>query len=84
MDHMIAAGSLKCFVVLGISASVFARLDRPLQHVGVNVLALIPTEISTGAVVNDQLSEIAGRRGVPLAILNDCGSDLKKGVATFR
>src|SRR5690606_27728525 len=30
MDHMIAAGSLKCLVVVGISAEVFATLDRPL------------------------------------------------------
>jgi hypothetical protein len=84
MDHMIAAGSLKCFVVLGISAEAFARLDRPLEHQDVDVLTLIPTEVSSGAVVNDQLRELAGRRGVPLAILNDCGSDLKKGVELFQ
>jgi len=84
MDHMIAAGSLKCFVVLGISVDKFSRLERPLQHSDVDVLALIPTEISNGAVVNDQLREISGRFGVPLAILNDCGSDLKKGVELFQ
>ena len=84
MDHMIAAGSLKCFIVLGISADAFARLDRPLEHRDVDVLTLIPTEVSNGAVVNDQLRELAGRRGVPLAILSDCGSDLKKGVELFQ
>jgi hypothetical protein len=84
MDHMIAAGSLKCLIVLGISADVFAKLNRPLQHRDVDVLALIPTEVSNGAVVNDQLKEVARRRGVPLAILADCGSDLKKGVELFQ
>lgn len=84
MDHMIAAGSLKCFIVLGISAEKFAGLEGPLQHGDVDVLALIPTEISNGAVVNDQLRDISGRVGVPLAILNDCGSDLKKGVELFQ
>jgi hypothetical protein len=84
MDHMIAAGSLKCLVVLGISADVFAKLNRPLQHCDVDVLALVPTEVSNGAVVNDQLKEVARRRGVPSAILSDCGSDLKKGVELFR
>jgi hypothetical protein len=84
MDHMIAAGSLKCFVVLGIRADQFARLDRPLEHRDVDVLTLIPTEVSNGSVVNDQLSELAQRRGVPLAILSDCGSDLKKGVELFQ
>lgn len=84
MDHMIAAGSLKCLIVLGIGAEVFAKLDRPLEHRDVDVLTLIPTEVSNGAVVNDQLKELAGRRGVPLAILTDCGSDLKKGVDLFQ
>jgi len=84
VDHMIAAGSLKCFVVLGISADVFAKLDRPLEHRDVDVLTLIPTEVSNGAVVNDQLNTLAQRRGVPVAILNDCGSDLKKGVELFQ
>lgn len=84
MDHMIAAGSLKCLIVLGISADKFARLERPLQHSDVDVLALIPIEISNGAVVNDQLKTLASRFGIPLAILNDCGSDLKKGVELFR
>jgi hypothetical protein len=84
MDHMIAAGSLKCLVILGISAEEFAELDRPLEHHDVDVLTLIPTELSNGAVVNDQLTELAERRGVPLAILSDCGSDLKKGVELFQ
>jgi len=84
MDHMIAAGSLKCLIVLGISADVFAKLNRPLEHRDVDVLTLIPTEVSNGAVVNDQLKELAGRRGVPLAILTDRGSDLKKGVELFQ
>lgn len=84
MDHMIAAGSLKCFVILGIDADVYAGLDRPLQHQDVDVLALIPTEVSNGAIVNEQLTELALRRGVPKAIVRDSGSDLKKGVDLFQ
>ena len=84
VDHMIAAGSLKCFVVLSISAQSFSQLNRPLEHDDVDVLSLIPTEISNGAVVHAQLQEISRRVGVPLAILSDCGSDLKKGVKLFQ
>lgn len=83
-DHMIAAGSLKCLVVLGISIEKAAQLNRPLEHQDVNVLTLIPTEESTGAIVNEQLEQLAQRRGVPVAILSDCGSDLKKGVELFQ
>jgi hypothetical protein len=84
IDHMIAAGSLKCLVVVGIRAEVFAKLDRPLEHGDVDVLALQPTEVSTGAVVKKQLTELAMRRGVPRAILTDRGSDLKLGIELFR
>ncbi len=84
IDHMIAAGSLKCLIVLGISSQEFARLDRPLEHHDVDVLALIPTEASTGTVVNDQLDALARQHGVPSAILTDRGSDLKKGVELFQ
>ncbi len=84
MDHMIAAGSLKCLVVLGIDADTFATLDHPLQHHDVDVLSLIPTDVSNGTIVNQQLTELAKRCGVPRAILSDCGSDLKKGVELFQ
>ncbi len=83
-DHMIAAGSLKCLVVLGISTDAFARLDRPLEHHDIDVLTLIPTEASNGSIVNEQLEELAQRRGVPVAILSDRGSDLKKGIELFQ
>jgi hypothetical protein len=75
---------LPVLIVLGIRAEKFAGLEGPLQHGDVDVLALIPTEISNGTVGNDQLKAISGRVGVPLAILNDCGSDLKKGVELFQ
>ena len=84
MDHMIAAGSLKCLVVLSISADKFARLGRPLQHQDIEVLELIPTEVSNGPVVDGQLNRLADRVGVPKAILSDRGSDLKKGVELFQ
>lgn len=84
MDHMIAAGSLKCLIVLEVDAQEFAKLDRPLKHQDVKVPALIPTEVSNGTVVRDQLKELAQQRGAPLAILTDAGSDLKKGVELFQ
>jgi hypothetical protein len=84
MDHMIAAGSLKCLIVIEIEIDVFRKLQRPLEHHDANVLALIPTEVSNGSVVQEQLNELAIRRGVPAAILCDRGSDLKKGGEMFQ
>lgn len=79
-DHTIGAGTTKCFIVLGIRHSDYLRLERPLQHRDLQTLALIPVEQSTGAIVHEQLSELVSRCGVPLAIVSDHGSDLKKGV----
>jgi hypothetical protein len=79
-DHTIAAGTTKCFVVLGIRHSRFVQLDRPLQHHDLEPLALLPVEQSTGAIVHQQFEALSKRYGVPVAVVSDRGSDLKKGV----
>jgi len=80
VDHTIAIGTLKCFVVLGIRHSDYLRLNRPLTHHDLVPLALIPVEQSNGAIVHRQFQHLIVTCGVPLAILSDRGSDLKKGV----
>lgn len=84
VDHTIAIGTLKCFVVLGIRQSDYLRLNRPLAHHDLEPLALIPVEQSNGAIVHGQFQELTAACGVPLAILSDRGSDLKKGVELLR
>ena len=79
-DHTIAAGTTKCFVVLGIRQSRFVQLDGPLQHHDMEPLALLPVEQSTGAIVHQQFLDLTKRYGVPVAVVSDRGSDLKKGV----
>jgi hypothetical protein len=80
VDHTIAMGTLKCFVVLGIRKSDYQRLNRPLTHHDLVPLALIPVEQSNGEIVRGQFQQMAAVCGAPLAILSDRGSDLKKGV----
>jgi hypothetical protein len=80
VDHTIQAGTTKCFLVLGIRQVDYLALQRPLEHQDMDMLALIPVETSTGPIVHQQFTELAARCGVPLAILSDRGSDLKKGV----
>lgn len=79
-DHTIAAGTTKCFIVLGIRHSHFVQLDRPLQHHDMEPLALLPVEQSTGTLVHQQFQDLIPRYGVPVAVVSDRGSDLKKGV----
>ena len=83
-DHTIGAGTTKCFLVLGITLSDYLQLHRPLEHRDLEVLALIPVEQSNGAIVHQQLGELVDRCGVPLAVVSDRGSDLKKGIALLQ
>jgi len=83
-DHTIGAGTTKCFIVLGIRHSDYLQLARPLQHRDLEVLALIPVTQSNGTIVHGQLEQLIERCGVPLAMLSDRGSDLKKGVALLQ
>lgn len=84
VDHTIYGGTSKCFIVLGIRQSQYVKLQRPLRHTDMQVLALIPVETSNGEVVREQFRELARRVGVPLAILSDRGSDLKKGTQLLK
>jgi|TARA_B110000196_G_scaffold317099_1_gene329602 hypothetical protein len=83
-DHTYSVGTTKVFVVLGITLTDFQQLRRPLEHHDLEVLTLLPVEQSNGTIVHQQMSELAGRVGVPLAILSDRGSDLNKGVSLLR
>jgi hypothetical protein len=83
-DHTYSVGTTKVFVVLGITQTDFQQLRRPLEHHDLKVLTLLPVEQSNGDIVYQQMSDLAGRVGVPLAILSDRGSDLNKGVRLFQ
>lgn len=80
IDHTIQAGVTKCLLVLGIRASEFRELGRPLRCQDMSVLELLPVSKSTGLIVAEQLNTLADRFGAPLAIVSDEGSDLVGGV----
>jgi hypothetical protein len=64
-------GTTKVFVVLGITLTDFQQLRRPLVHHDLEVLTLLPVEQSNGTIVHQQLTDLVGRVGVPLAVLNN-------------
>jgi len=84
VDHTVQIGAIKCLLVMGIRASHWRQLGRPLEHHDLQVLELKPIEQSTGAVVHQQFQALAERHGMPLAVLSDQGSDIKKGLALWR
>jgi hypothetical protein len=84
VDHTIQIGDIKCLLVVGIRASHWRQLGRPLEHHDLQVLELKPVEQSTGVVVHQQFTSIAERCGTPLAVLSDQGSDIKKGLQLWQ
>lgn len=84
MDHTLQLGALKCLVIVGVRLSAWEQRERPLDHQDLTFLTLEPIAHSTGAIVERQLEEAAAKVGVPVAILNDEGSDLTGGAALFR
>ena len=83
-DHTIKGGVTKCLVILGIRYEHYLQLTGPLQHQDMQTLALIPVDRSTGEIVQGQLDELARQVGVPMGIVSDNGSDLKKGIRLFQ
>jgi hypothetical protein len=80
VDHTIQIGAIKVLLILGIRQAKWKQLDRPLVHTDLEVLELLPVEVSNGDVVCEQYAAVAQRCGVPQAILSDQGSDLQRGL----
>ena len=84
VDHTIQIGTIKVLLILGIRRSKWMQLDRPLVHTDLEVLELLPVEVSNGEVVCAQYAAVAQRNGVPQAILSDQGSDLQHGLTLLQ
>jgi hypothetical protein len=81
-DHTIQLGKMKCLLILGIRLSELP-LGRSLNYQDLEPIDLLPVENSTGEIVWEQREETAIKTGIPRAIVNDYGSDLKKGIEKF-
>jgi hypothetical protein len=83
IDHSIQIGTIKICVILGVRLTRLSSPVGPLGFKDVRLLALIPTENSTGEIVAKQLERAAERTGIPRQIVSDHGSDVKKGSELF-
>lgn len=83
LDHSIELGQVKCLVILGVTLEQLRNSGYKLKHQDVEVLDIEIMEHSTGDMINDKLISVADRVGVPVQILSDHGSDLKKGIEKY-
>jgi len=84
VDLTVALGELKCLVVLGMPVARLAESGYSPRHRDMTVLAVAVTASSTGVWVAAVLEQVATRTGVPVQIVADHGSDVRKGIALFR
>ncbi len=84
IDHTVALGELKCFVVLGIAAARLSETGYSPRHGDMTVLAVEVMANSSGVRVAAVLEQVSARTGMPVQIVCDHGSDLRKGIALFR
>lgn len=97
IDMTIELGTAKCLVILGIPQAHLpaALADRDkskdsdnnsfvLQHQKVKILSLEVLTTVTGEVINNTLEALSEKVGIPLQIIADQGSDVKKGIELFR
>jgi len=84
IDETVGLGALKCLIVLGIPAGRLAETGYSPRHYEMTVLAVEMTANSTGVWVAAVLDQVSARTGVPVQIVADHGSDVRKGIALFR
>jgi hypothetical protein len=94
-DFTVELGKLRCLTILGIPQSCFCdpkrgfrdSWDNPdfaLRHQDVEVLAIKILYRSTGAKIEEILTQLTEKIGTPLQIVADHGSDLKNGIERYQ
>lgn len=84
IDETVGLGAMKCLIVLGIPVARLAEIGYSPRHGDMTVLAVEMTVKSTGIWVAAVLEEVSARTGVPVQIVADHGSDVRKGISLFR
>lgn len=82
IDTSIQMGPQKCVVVLGLKKLDINKNFCPTLE-DVEPLIVRPLSTSPGEVIDKILEEAATIAGVPIAVISDEGSELKKGVRLF-
>lgn len=84
MDITVELGQIKCLLILGVHGSRFGGANYCLGLHDTEVLAVEILEHSTGDVVAGCLERLSARTGIPVQIVADQGSDIKKGIEIYQ
>lgn len=85
VDMTLELGTLKCLLILGLPVSRLAQSGFALGHHDVDVLQIAVLSSCSGAVIEQELSQVSQALGrPPVQIVSDQGSDLKKGISLYQ
>lgn len=80
IDHSISFGTKKVFVVLRVKFSSLKNRGSAITLEDCECIGIKVNEACNGENVANDLTEIFSKSGIPVAVLKDGGSELKKGV----
>lgn len=83
LDHTIEFGTKKCLVVLGLPLKLFRSNRYKIRHQDMEVLAISIVEKATASSVTKVLHRISKITGIPVQIVSDNGSNIKRGIKDF-
>ena len=84
IDMTVQLGEMKCRLILGVNETHFESSDYCLQQHDTEVLAMEIMTHSSGEAITACLERLSARVGVPVQIVSDQGSDIKKGIESFQ
>ncbi len=83
LDHTVQSGTQKGLVILGVPMAQLNETGYNLSHQDTQVLKIIIDNHSTGEMIVQYLDDLSEEVGVPMQIISDHGSDIKKGIELF-
>ncbi|MEA3392472.1 MAG: hypothetical protein U9Q91_05795 [Candidatus Marinimicrobia bacterium] len=83
LDHTIEFGTKKCLVVLGVPLALFRKNGCKMRHQDMEVLTISIVEKATALSVTKVLRAVSEITGMPVQILSDNGSNIKRGITDF-
>ncbi len=83
LDHTVQSGTQKGLVILGVPMAQLNETGYNLSHQDTQVLKIIIDNHSTGEMIVQYLDDLSEEVGIPMQIISDHGSDIKKGIELF-
>jgi len=83
LDHTIEFGHQKCLVILGITQDQLMKTVGPITHQQLRTLAIDISRRTNSERIRKTLDVLIHKTGIPVQIVSDHGSDLKKAIESI-